>query len=582
MAYDIGPRIGIDGETEFRDAIRNVNQQVRTLTSEMSLMVTSLTDSNDAEELLAEQSRILNQQISAQEEKITLLTRGLDASAEKYTEANTKTLQWKESVNKATTELNKMRSQLAKVESDMDTLGAETDDAADSLDDFGDSAGDAEPGLGDFLGQLSNLKNMVVGGVIATGVKEIAGTILELEESTREYRQIMGTLVTSSQAAGYSAEETQAAYERLYGVLGDTQATATTLANLQAIGLGQGALMSLIDATTGAWSKYGDSIPIDGLAEAINETIRAGQVTGNFADVLNWGTDELETFGIAQRESIEFTKLSQSELDKLTESELAEYEAKKAQYEATEDWNTSVQEATTAEDKFNLALQQCKSDTERAALVIRTMSEQDLVGLGQAWRDTNEDIVKANESQAKMEEAMGRMGELVAPLADGLRSLGADAIEWLADKIEDFLPMLEGMAEAAGMLWDALFGNSSGPTYIRGQRVDTLNTRGVDGSYATGLYRVPYDGFTPELHKNEMIIPASLADMIRSSGGNDFSALASGVVNGVQTAMTGMNGGSYTFNLVLPDGTLLAQYQLPALIDVAKANGTPILNPVNG
>lgn len=55
---------------------------------------------------------------------------------------------------------------------------------------------------------------------------------------------------------------------------------------------------------------------------------------------------------------------------------------------------------------------------------------------------------------------------------------------------------------------------------------------------------------------------------------------ASGVVNGVASAM----GGSavYTFNLVLPDGEVLARYQLPALINVARANGTPILNPVMG
>lgn len=39
--------------------------------------------------------------------------------------------------------------------------------------------------------------------------------------------------------------------------------------------------------------KYGDSIPIDGLAEAVNETVKTGTVTGTFADVLNWaGTSE--------------------------------------------------------------------------------------------------------------------------------------------------------------------------------------------------------------------------------------------------------------------------------------------------
>ena len=44
----------------------------------------------------------------------------------------------------------------------------------------------------------------------------------------------------------------------------------------------------MIDGTIGAWATYGDSIPIDSLAEAVNETIRTSKVTGTFADVLNW------------------------------------------------------------------------------------------------------------------------------------------------------------------------------------------------------------------------------------------------------------------------------------------------------
>ena len=52
-------------------------------------------------------------------------------------------------------------------------------------------------------------------------------------------------------------------------------------------------LNELVNGPIGGWAKYGDSIPIDGLAEAINETVKAGKVTGTFADILNWaGTSE--------------------------------------------------------------------------------------------------------------------------------------------------------------------------------------------------------------------------------------------------------------------------------------------------
>ena len=88
-------------------------------------------------------------------------------------------------------------------------------------------------------------------------------------EETKEYRKIMGSLEVSSEAAGYTAEQTGEAYRRLYGVLADEQSAATTLANLQALELNQEDLLALIDNVIGGWAKYGDSIPIDSLAEAV-------------------------------------------------------------------------------------------------------------------------------------------------------------------------------------------------------------------------------------------------------------------------------------------------------------------------
>ena len=79
----------------------------------------------------------------------------------------------------------------------------------------------------------------------------------------------------------------------------------------------------------------------------------------------------------------------------------------------------------------------------------------------------------------------------------------------------------------------------------------------------------------------EAVAPISLLqDYVSAAVDDTMSQLFAGLVNGVQTAMSGaQGGGSYTINLMLPDGQTLARYQLPHLIDVARANGTPILNP---
>lgn len=265
-----------------------------------------------------------------------------------------------------------------------------------------DKAGDA---LEDAGKEASNFGDYLKAGAIIEGVKGIAGAISDLSEETQEYRKIMGTLETSSEQAGYTAQQTAQTYKQLYGVLGDDQTTATTVANLQALELSQGKLTQLTDAAIGAWAKYGDSIPIDGLAEAINETIRGGTVTGNFADVLNWGSKEGETFGVMLKEN---TK-------------------------ANEEWNKAVEDAETAEDYFNLALQNCSTEAERANLVLQAMTDQGLVNAADAWRKNNEDIVAANEAQSDFMEKAAELSERVAPAIQAVKEGGNDLLQLFLD-----------------------------------------------------------------------------------------------------------------------------------------------------
>ena len=387
MAVDIGPRIGIDGEKEFRQELQNINQQLRTLGSEMKAVTSSFEDGDKSEEALAAQTDVLNRQIDAQKQKLQQLQRGLDASADKYGENDTKTLKWRQAVNEATAALNKMESQLRETSGGVDDLG-------DSMDGLGDATGGG--GLGSLLsgGGLGGLlsKGLAVGAVVG-GVQQLTGAMFDLVDSTQEYRTIMASLESSSTAAGYSAEQTAQTYGRLQSVLGDTQTAATATANLQAIGLSQEQLMTVTDAAIGAWARYGDSIPIDGLAESINETIQAGQVTGTFADVLNW--------------------------------------------------------AGTSEDDFNAKLAEANSTSERANIVMQELANQGLAEAGAAWIENNQDITAANAATDKMDQAMARLGEKLAPVAAGLKDLGADAINFLIDQVENAINTLTSLPEKA-------------------------------------------------------------------------------------------------------------------------------------
>ena len=289
----------------------------------------------------------------------------------------------------------------------MKSEAEKTDKAIDGIDEkpidaVADAADKAEDALEDAGKQASSFGEHLKAELSADGLEAIADTLKDVAEESKEHRKVMASLEVSSEDAGYSAEQTAEAYKKLYGILGDDQAAATTTANFQALHLSQDNLKSMIDGVVGAWSKYGDSIPIDGLSEAINETIKTGQVTGNLADVLNWGSKEGETFGVRMREASE----------------------------ANQEWNASVEAAETAEDYFNLALEECATETERVNLVMQMLADQGLTSAGKAWQQNNQSMIESNEAQADLQEQLAELGEMVEPIFTKITNAVAGALKW--------------------------------------------------------------------------------------------------------------------------------------------------------
>lgn len=401
MPENIGPQIGVQGYQSFKQQMDGIVQMSKELASEMKA-VTSAFDKNDqSQEKLAAQMGVLDKQIQNQSKRVELLGRQyqdaekrvadlndeLQKAIREHGEASKEATQLanelarqENAASRARTEYNNATAALNKMGREMADLESQAKGAADGIDDIADSLDDVQGGGADF-------GDILGANAIVEGASQIISALGDVVENTKEYRKIMASLEVSSEKAGYTAEETAAGYDRLFGVLGDEQQAATTLSNLQQLGADQETLNTIIDSAVGAWATYGDSLPIDGLAEAINETVRTGTVTGQFADVLNWGAAEGETFGVMLKENTA----------------------------ANEEWNKSVQDAETAEDYFNLALQEAGSQSERLNLIMQAMAEQGLAEAGRAWQAQNADIIAANQAQADFTENAAALAERVNP-----------------------------------------------------------------------------------------------------------------------------------------------------------------------
>lgn len=390
--YDIGPKISIKGESEFNQSISKINQNLKEYGSELKAVSSEFDAQADSMESLTAKNKVLKKQYDEQSDKLKLLSDQIKKQTD-YLEAQAKEIQQltneygenssqvqkaekayantestisklKTAFNETTAYANKLSSEISDNDSKLDDLAKSASDASTQVEKVGDSSEQTGEKLKKTKTDVQQLKDSFNMQEAAQQVSDFASGMVEnikgAVEESKEYLKIMGSLEVSSSHLNYTTDETKQTYKQLIGVLGDTQSAATTTANLQAIGLEQSQLTQITKGAIGAWARYGDSIPIDGLAESINETIKTGTVTGNFADMLNW--------------------------------------------------------AGTSEDEFNEKLEQCSDNSERAQLVLDEMANQGLMKSADAWNENNKALVESNNAQDDYNEAMAEFSKAVMPV----------------------------------------------------------------------------------------------------------------------------------------------------------------------
>lgn len=541
----ITTRIALDGERDFKAQMAQVNGELRNLKGEMTLVDATFKGQANTTEALTAKHKVLQGSVEQQREKVRALTQAVEDATQAYGDNDKRTDGYRQSLSRALAELIDLNRELEDNERCLDEASKSADGCAESIDGYGKAVRDADSNkdpLGNLMAGFGNLKGMLAGGAVVGGIKAVGDAIMSVVEDTAEYRKIMGTLEISSERAGYSAQQTADIYRTLQGVLGDTQTAATTTANLQAIGLAQEDLITVTNAAIGAWATYGDSIPIDGLSESINETIQAGKVTGTFADVLNW--------------------------------------------------------AGTSEDDFNAKLEAANGTTERANIVLQELKSQGLDQAGKAWQDANEDVVALNEATERWDGAMAQLGETLTPAATAIKNFGADAIIWLADQIQAVIEWWNSLVSVmndpekgqmvgmgAGAVGTGQRAGQSVAREMRGDEIMEYKRRGlINGTYAMGLDRVPWDGFVAELHKDETVLTASEAavwrELQRRGSQTQQGALtAQEYRGGLAAAVNAINSGrdigtgqELRITLVTRDGRAMAEWLIDDIRQLNKSN----------
>lgn len=388
-----GITIEIGGDTTgLSKALSGVNKEIKDTQTQLKDVNRLLKMDPGNTELLRQKYDLLNKSIDSTEKKLDTLKQAEKQVQDQFKRGKVSESQYNALKREVIATENKL--------SDLKSKAKQTDNSIKKIDGtpfekLKIAAQEAGESIKDTGKEASNFGDYLKAGAIVEGSKAIISGMKDIADESREYMKIMGSLEISSQAAGYTAEQTASSYKTLYGVLGDDQTAATTTANLQALGLSQSQLDQIINGTIGAWATYGDSIPIDSLSEAINETVKTGNVTGTFADVLNW--------------------------------------------------------AGTSEDEFNAKLQAANSESERANLVLQELANQGLMTAGQAWQENNEALFENNQANADLQEQLSELGETVMPIITAVTQGIANILSWfnnLSPEVQNFIGIVLGLVAA--------------------------------------------------------------------------------------------------------------------------------------
>ena len=376
-----GLTVEIGGDTtKLTAALEDVNKKSSELSRELGDVNRLLKMDPGNADLVAQKQKILAEAVENTKSKLDTLK-----EAEKQVQAQF------ERGEASAEQVRALQREIVATEQKLGSYEQAAKEVADGNDRIAKSAKEADEATDDLSGTLDNIANVGMTAVAGAVTGAVTGLVAAAEAS-REYRTAMGKLDTAFTDNGHSVETARGAYESLVGVLGETDVSVEAANHLAKLTDNEKDLATWTgDILPGVFATFGDSLPIEGLTEAANETAKVGAVTGPLADALNW--------------------------------------------------------AGVSEDEFNESLAKCNSEQERQKLIMETM-----VGLyGEAsasYKETNADIIAANEANAAWQESMAQLGAVVEPFLTDIKNLGATLVSDIVPVVQVLLNNLPAIGVA--------------------------------------------------------------------------------------------------------------------------------------
>lgn len=384
-----GLTVEIGGDTtKLGQALESVNKRSGELSSELGEINRLLRFNPDSTELLEQRQKILAETIENTAEKLETL-REAEKQVQKQFERG--------EVSEA--QVRALQREIVATEGRLEYYREEAGKAANGTQDLGK---EAEKTGGAFEGMGSKVASAAKAGIgaVIVGTTAAVGALVASAEATREYRAEMGKLTTAFETVGHRTEMAQESYKRLQAVIGETDQAVEAAQQIALLAESEEDVIQWSDLAAGVVARFGDALQPETFFEAANETIKLGEATGAYVQLLEGAGADVE--------------------------------------------------------EFNEGLAACTTETEKQAYMLKVT--EDLLGdAADAYRETNKEILRANEAGEVWMATMAEAGAAVEPILTDVKLLSASlvgellpGINGITDAFRGLINGEEGSAEALG------------------------------------------------------------------------------------------------------------------------------------
>lgn len=286
------------------------------------------------------------------------------------------------------------------------TIAIDGTNANRTLNDVAAKAGSTSSEVESAVNKIGGVAGKIAKGIGVAGAA-IGGSWLAAIEGSREYRTEMGLLDSAFATAGHSSTAAKNTYSELNAVLGDSGQAVEAAQHMALLADNEKELQTWTDICTGVYATFGESLPLESLAESSQEVSKTGVLTGGLVDALAW--------------------------------------------------------AGISEEKFQEKLDACSGEQERQKLIMETLNGT-YSKASEQYKKTNKDVMDAQKAQEKLTDAFAELGRIGEPILTLIKTKVADMVAAAIPHLENFINKIKDAAnwikdnEEKVKLWSGVIG----------------------------------------------------------------------------------------------------------------------------